>query len=156
MEAMKGVIGIKSTMKRQKIICIKSGNSSVLCVVKNLSQHRLMRSFVVITASRSIEEQKGLTMLKRNMLSVARDLPRTNILKRRHAQGSAEQSYVYIEEIKYIGKEDVYNMEVRNHHNYSVCGGFIIHNCMDAIRYLVMGMWTKIKHWLPVKEGEDE
>lgn len=29
-------------------------------------------------------------------------------------------------------------------------------HCMDAIRYLVMGMWTKIKHWLPVKEGEDE
>lgn len=27
-------------------------------------------------------------------------------------------------------------------------------HCMDAIRYLVMGMWTKIKHWLPVKEDE--
>lgn len=25
-------------------------------------------------------------------------------------------------------------------------------HCMDAIRYLVMGMWSKIKHWLPVKE----
>lgn len=25
-------------------------------------------------------------------------------------------------------------------------------HCMDAIRYLVMGMWTKIKHWLPVQE----
>lgn len=29
------------------------------------------------------------------------------------------------------------------------------HGC-DAERYLVMGMWTKIKHWLPVGEQEDE
>lgn len=28
----------------------------------------------------------------------------------------------------------------------------IDNHCMDAIRYLVMGMWTKIKHWLPVQE----
>lgn len=45
-------------------------------------------------------------------------------------------------------------MEVRNHHNYSVCGGFIMHNCMDAIRYMVMGAWMRIKHWLPVAERE--
>ncbi len=25
-------------------------------------------------------------------------------------------------------------------------------HCMDAIRYLVMGMWTKIKYWLPIRE----
>lgn len=29
-------------------------------------------------------------------------------------------------------------------------------HCMDAIRYLVMGMWSKIKHHLPIKEKEDE
>ncbi len=28
-------------------------------------------------------------------------------------------------------------------------------HCMDAIRYLVMGMWTRIKPWLPVSERED-
>ena len=28
-------------------------------------------------------------------------------------------------------------------------------HCMDAIRYLVMGMWTKIKYWLPVKERDE-
>lgn len=27
---------------------------------------------------------------------------------------------------------------------------------MDAIRYLVMGMWSKVKHYLPVKEKEEE
>lgn len=29
-------------------------------------------------------------------------------------------------------------------------------HCMDAIRYLVMGMWMKIKYWLPISEQEDE
>lgn len=29
-------------------------------------------------------------------------------------------------------------------------------HCMDAIRYMVMGMWTKIKAWLPVSEQDDE
>lgn len=28
-------------------------------------------------------------------------------------------------------------------------------HCADAERYLVQGMWTKIKHWLPVKERDD-
>lgn len=28
-------------------------------------------------------------------------------------------------------------------------------HCMDGIRYLVMGMWTKIKRWLPMLERED-
>lgn len=29
-------------------------------------------------------------------------------------------------------------------------------HCMDAIRYLVMGVWTRIKHWLPVRERDVE
>ena len=40
--------------------------------------------------------------------------------------------------IELDGYEDVYNMEVENHHNFSVNGGFIVHNC-DAIRYFLSG-----------------
>lgn len=28
-------------------------------------------------------------------------------------------------------------------------------HCADAARYLIMGMWTKIKHWLPVHERDE-
>ena len=28
-------------------------------------------------------------------------------------------------------------------------------HCMDAIRYLVMGFWTKMKRWLPVLDEAD-
>lgn len=43
-----------------------------------------------------------------------------------------------IKSIKSIGLHDVYNMEVDKHHNYSVCGGLIIHNCMDRNRYATL------------------
>lgn len=29
-------------------------------------------------------------------------------------------------------------------------------HCMDAIRYAVMGAWSRIKHWLPADEPEEE
>lgn len=44
-------------------------------------------------------------------------------------------NYVKVKSIKYIGKQDVYNMEVAAHHNFSVNGGLIVHNCIDQARY---------------------
>ena len=29
-------------------------------------------------------------------------------------------------------------------------------HCMDAIRYVVMGVWSKIKHWLPLDTVGDD
>lgn len=73
----------------------------------------------------------------------------TNILNKFIARKDVqtEQSpdchnYVGIEKIEYIGEEDVYNMEVKNHHNFSVCGGFIVHNCIDAVRYGMEDVFT--------------
>ena len=61
----------------------------------------------------------------------------TNIQEREHVQEFVGQNLgkVRIKSVEYVGKEDVYNMEVRDHHNYSIAGGFIIHNCIDATRY---------------------
>ena len=36
---------------------------------------------------------------------------------------------------------DVYNMTVKNTHNFSVNGGLIVHNC-DALRYFAV-YWTR-------------
>jgi hypothetical protein len=46
-------------------------------------------------------------------------------------------NYVKIKKIEKIANEDVYNMEVKEHHNFAVNGGYIVHNCMDATRYAV-------------------
>jgi len=42
---------------------------------------------------------------------------------------------VKVVSVRQSGIEDVYNMEVANHHNFAVNGGFIVHNCIDATRY---------------------
>lgn len=49
-------------------------------------------------------------------------------------------TYVPIAAIKSLGKAPVYNMEVDEYHNFSVNGGIIVHNCMDATRYFVKTM----------------
>ena len=54
-----------------------------------------------------------------------------------------------IKSIEIIGNEDVYNMEVEAHHNYSVNGGLIVHNC-DALRGFC------IMRQLPTEEKDDK
>mgnify|MGYP004547883423 FL=1 len=47
-----------------------------------------------------------------------------------------------IAKIELDGREDVYNMEVADNHNFAVNGGLIVHNCMDALRYFA---WTVLR-----------
>lgn len=68
-------------------------------------------------------------MLQRYVQTAGMNTPRINTKKQNTAR------YVKIKNIKEAGRSDVYNMEVKNHHNFSICGGFIVHNCMDAVRY---------------------
>lgn len=70
-------------------------------------------------------------MLQKSVVAAEVNILRTNYKKQNTVQ------LVKIKSIRKIGKADVYNMEVKNHHNFSVCGGFIVHNCMDALRYFV-------------------
>ena len=45
---------------------------------------------------------------------------------------------VKIKSISLCGIENVYNMEVDAHHNFSICNGLIVHNSMDELRYYIM------------------
>lgn len=45
-----------------------------------------------------------------------------------------------IKSISYAGKADVYNMEVKDTHNFAVENGAIVHNCYDEFRYVCMEM----------------
>lgn len=64
-------------------------------------------------------------------------LEQINIQKQKLAQNHAQQNLetVRVKSVKPVGKADVYNMEVDNHHNFMVDGGFFMHNCIDATRY---------------------
>lgn len=43
-----------------------------------------------------------------------------------------------IKSIRFAGREDVYNMEVEDTHDFVIQGGVISHNCADEARYLCM------------------
>lgn len=71
------------------------------------------------------------TILKRFAITVAKNILRTNTVKPNIARSAK------IISIKEDGYADVYNMEVSGTHCFSVNGGIIVHNCMDATRYFV-------------------
>ena len=77
--------------------------------------------------------KKGFVRFAENLLQ------RINMLKQDTVRQSAQDGANAIElceiiGIRKVGKADVFNMEVEHHHNFSVAGGFILHNC-DALRY---------------------
>lgn len=47
------------------------------------------------------------------------------------------QDHVAVQSVQIVGITDVYDLSVLRYHNFAICGGMIVHNCMDAVRYLV-------------------
>ena len=76
-----------------------------------------------------------MTTLKKTVPIVEKNSKSINIQNNNAVAVFAAPHYVKIKAIKKLGKADVYNMEVAKHHNFSVNGGYIVHNCMDALRY---------------------
>ena len=42
-----------------------------------------------------------------------------------------------VKSITYAGKSDVYNLHVKETHNF-LANGVVVHNCYDEVRYLCM------------------
>lgn len=73
---------------------------------------------------------------------VEKSLPLTNTKKLNAAQRLVQidftqdcLNFAKVKAIRYLGRQDVYNMEVKDHHNFSVNGGLIVHNSIDSVRY---------------------
>jgi len=99
-------------------------------------------------------DSKAVLMTKNAFaLSAEANLLQTNI----HQNGAAHQNvrldYVGVASVKKIGRESVYNMEVDEHHNFSVNGGMIVHNCMDDTRYMCN---TVLRRYYKLDRREDE
>lgn len=97
---------------------------------KNFNHHRLNQNFAVIIARAHTEEKKALIILRKFVVFAEVNILQIDTTKQNSVQ------FVGIKSIKKIGKANVYNMEVKSHHNFSVCGGFIVHNCLDSTRYM--------------------
>ena len=64
----------------------------------------------------------------------------TNTQNQSVVQENVQVSFAKVKSIQLDGCEDVYNMEVEDNHNFAINGGYIVHNCMDSIRYMVKTM----------------
>lgn len=114
--------------------------------VKNFIESRLGRtSFAAINVNLPIVENRVLTMKQGSAKFAGENLSQTNIQVGNAALGNAPVFFVGIKKIRPCGKQPVYNMEVDEYHNFSVNGGIIVHNCMDAVRYFANTvMWREI------------
>lgn len=90
--------------------------------------------FAVINAKLHTEESRELMILKCNVRNAG--IPSKQI----NMQSPNTVKTVGIESIRMIDKQDVYNMEVEDNHNFAVNGGYIVHNCMDDIRYFAFSI----------------
>lgn len=63
-------------------------------------------------------------------------------------QSESIKGKAQVVDISYIGKQDVYNMEVDTAESFVLSGGVLVHNCLDAVRYAIM-TWS-----LPLSEIE--
>ena len=70
---------------------------------------------------------------------VEENLLQTNTQRQNFVQSNVPLS-IKVKNVQLDGYEDVYNMEVEDNHNFAVNGGYVVHNCMDSIRYHVHTM----------------
>lgn len=67
-------------------------------------------------------------MKQENVSFVAKNTSATNILEQQNVMTAHPIG------IKKVGKDDVYNLEVRRTHNF-IANGIVVHNSIDATRY---------------------
>ena len=119
--------GIKNNMKLVWEI-EKKKNLFVNIVEKNMKHIRMGRIDFVLTNVRVLGGEKLESMiLKENVLNVEKVLKSTSIEKLKNVE------IAQVSKVRKIGKDNVYNMEVEDLHNY-IANGIVVHNC----RYLIM------------------
>ena len=85
-----------------------------------------------ITAGLPSGERVVLIMRQGSANAATNHSPSISIPEPEHAA-----ALVPVKSVQIVGVEDVYDLSVLRHHNFSVAGGLIVHNCMDAARYLI-------------------
>ena len=112
---------------------------SAIIAAKRLKRTRKTATDSAALNARQHGEGRLVWIMKSENVQIAEsNSPQTNIQNNHAVQLPAQtpiEPSSKIKSIKYIGKENVYNMEVDVHHCFSVNGGLIVHNCIDALRY---------------------
>jgi hypothetical protein len=100
---------------------------------------RIVTDSVPINAKAHGEGKRVMTTFSASALTVVMISRSINTQNKFIAQASVQEARggsMRVKSVVYLGKADVYNMEVEDTHNY-VANGFISHNC-DEARYFFM------------------
>lgn len=143
MELMKAKNGIVNTLKSSEKIC--SPKYIRVCgVEKNFSLfHSETTSFVQTSVKQHLDTIQELTTKHENANGVERNLSQTNIAAQSSVAEVVAENMLQASEIKKIeivSEEvaNVYDLEVENMHEF-FANGVLVHNCIDGIRYYVLG-----------------
>lgn len=135
----KVVVGIKNIGKNIQSLLLKRrfcNNANNVTKSIKLQKSALKKENFVPTLVGLLSGENPVWMtFRKNVLYAEQNLHQINILKSRHAASIVDQSCLTVTEIKQKGCQDVYNLEVKNDHNYTIEGGIVTHNCIDALRY---------------------
>jgi hypothetical protein len=111
---------------------------------KSLKQYPLaLIGFVQTNVKQLSDTILELIMKRENANGVQQNLSQTNIAEQSSVVGNAQESTVQALELKGIeiimeDSSNVYDIEVNETHEY-FANGILVHNCMDAARYYILG-----------------
>lgn len=131
--------GIENTL-------LKTISANQTCLSKNasnvsaiLNQKVISKNFAQTNAKLNTEDYQELMTLKKGALYADANSQVINIQKHKLVGISVVESY----------EEQVYDIMVDNEHEY-FANGVLVHNCIDAIRYIFRKMQTKPKNNLNI------
>lgn len=134
MRRMKARHGIKTTMRKQSTNFMKKLNGCVPIVENRILPHDDMKNHSVQINAKAHGGVKVESITKQGRVkSVGMDSSQIDTQNQRVAQGGVQALRVI--KIEKLGEQQVYNMDVPIHHNFSVNGGLIVHNSIDTVRY---------------------
>lgn len=144
-EARRAGHGIANTAKKGSKPC-RSVNTLAGIVGKSIWPC-LLGPFTSIAATRAKPLQglnPALTTKGGSARPVEKSSLQTNMQKQSAVPEAARLDFVPVKAVRSAGREPTYNMEVDGFHNFSVNDGIVVHNCVDALRYVIS---TTIPHW---------
>lgn len=125
--------GIKNMLKISDLGIKIMANQNVNFVKNSISKNHFIQNSAQIIASLHGEEKRTQIRKSQNALNVEMNLKRENIIPKNIAQKNVGPHQIHSEikviSVKYIGKQKVYDITVKDSHEF-FANGFLVHNCL--------------------------
>lgn len=138
MVAKKAATGTKSITRSTNTNCTQKPHSPASSAEASLMPKKQDRTaFALTNANQPGVERKGLMTLLGRALTAAKNSLSTNTAPQKHVH---ENALVRCSRVQRSSETDVYCLTVPETEAFAVENGVIVHNCMDSLRYAIMGL----------------